>query len=390
MRLARRLDKVPPYLFVEISRKIAEKKAQGIEVISFGIGDPDLPTPDNVVSRLREAALDAPNHRYPETEGLPEFRRAAADWYQQRFAITLDPDSEVLSLIGAKEGIGHAGFCFLDPGDVALIPDPGYPVYAIGTWFAGGECHWMPLLEENGWLPDLDAIPADVARRAKVMWLSYPNNPTGAIAELDYFETVVEFAKRNDVVVAHDACYTEVAYDGYRPVSFLQTPGAMDVGIEFHSLSKSYNMTGWRMGMAVGNAELIRGLMVVKSNLDSGVPQAIQHMGIEALKTDQQFTDERNAIYQRRRDRVVQVLRGLGLRMETPRASLYIWARVPEGYTSAEFTELLLEESGVVVTPGTGYGEHGEGYIRLSLTISDEELETGLQRLESLTVPARS
>ena len=390
MKLAKRLDRVPPYLFVEISRKIAEKKAQGVEVISFGIGDPDLPTPDNVISRLQEAALDAPNHRYPETEGLPELRKAAADWYQQRFGITLDPDSEVMSLIGAKEGIGHAGFCFLDPGDVALIPDPGYPVYAIGTWFAGGECHWMPLMEENGWLPDLDAIPADVARRAKVMWLNYPNNPTGAVAELDYFERVIEFAKRNDIVVAHDACYTEVAYDGYRPVSFLQAPGAMDVGIEFHSLSKSYNMTGWRLGVAVGNAELIRGLMVVKSNLDSGVPQAIQHMGIEALKTDQQFTDERNAVYQRRRDRVVQALRGIGLQMETPRASLYVWARIPEGYTSAEFTALLLEESGVVVTPGTGYGEHGEGYIRLSLTISDEELEKGLQRLESLTVPARS
>ncbi|MCH8206853.1 MAG: LL-diaminopimelate aminotransferase [Chloroflexi bacterium] len=390
MRLARRLDRVPPYLFVEISRKIAEKKAQGVEVISFGLGDPDLPTPDNVISRLRETALDGPNHRYPESEGLPEFRRAAADWYQRRFGIALDPDSEVLSLIGAKEGIGHAGFCFLDPGDVALVPDPGYPVYAIGTWFAGGECHWMPLLEENGWLPDLDAIPADVARGAKVMWLNYPNNPTGAVAELDYFERVVEFAKRNDIAVAHDACYTEVAYDGYRPVSFLQAPGAMDVGIEFHSLSKSYNMTGWRIGMAVGNAELIRGLMVVKSNLDSGVPQAIQHMGIEALKTDQQFTAQRNAIYQRRRDRVVQALRGIGLQMETPRASLYVWARIPEGYTSAEFTALLLEESAVVVTPGTGYGSHGEGYIRLSLTISDQELDKGLQRIESLRVPARS
>ena len=259
MRLASRLDRVPPYLFVEISRKIAEKKAQGVEVISFGIGDPDLPTPDNVISRLQKTALDAPNHRYPETDGLPELRRAAADWYQRRFGIALDPDSEVLSLIGAKEGIGHAGFCFLDPGDVALVPDPGYPVYAIGTWFAGGECRWMPLLEENGWLPDLDAIPAEVARRAKVMWLNYPNNPTGAVAELDYFERVVEFAKRNDIAVAHDACYTEVAYDGYKPPSFLQAPGAMDVGIEFHSLSKSYNMTGWRIGMAVGNAELIRG-----------------------------------------------------------------------------------------------------------------------------------
>ena len=275
---------MPPYLFVEISRKIAEKKAQGIEVISFGIGDPDIPTPPNVVERLRETALDAPNHRYPESDGLPEFRQATANWYQRRFGISLDSDKEVLSLIGAKEGIGHAALCFLDPGDVALVPDPGYPVYSVGTWFAGGECHWMPLLEENGWLPDLDAIPEDVARRAKLMWLNYPNNPTGAIAESDYFEKVVEFAARYDIAVLHDASYTEVAFDGYKPASFLQTPGAMDVGMEFHSLSKSYNMTGWRLGVAAGNAEMIDALMVVKSNLDSGVPQAIQYMGIEALE----------------------------------------------------------------------------------------------------------
>ena len=390
MRLAERLDRVPPYLFVEISRKIAEKKAQGVEVISFGIGDPDLRTPDSVLDKLRETALDGTNHRYPETDGLPEFRHAAAEWYEGRFGIGLDPDSEVLSLIGAKEGIGHAALCFLDPGDVALVPDPGYPVYSVGTWFAGGECHWMPLLEENGWLPDLDAIPADVARRARVMWLNYPNNPTGAVAGLDYFEKVVEFARANKIAVAHDACYSEVAYDGYRPVSFLQAPGAMEVGVEFHSLSKSYNMTGWRLGMAAGNAELIQALMVVKSNLDSGVPQAIQRMGIEAFKLDQMFTDKRNAVYQRRRDRVVASLRGLGLSMETPRASLYVWARVPVGYTSAEFTEMLLEERGVVVSPGPGYGPHGEGYIRLSLTTSDEELEEGLQRIESLTVPLRT
>ena len=378
---SQRIDRVPPYLFVEISRKIAEKKAQGIDVISFGIGDPDIPTPEGVVERLRETALDPVNHRYPETDGLPEFRQAAADWYQRRFGISLDRDKEVLPLIGAKEGIGHAALCFLDPGDVALVPDPGYPVYSVGTWFAGGECHWMPLLEENGWLPDLEAIPADVARKAKVMWLSYPNNPTGAVADLGYFEAVVDFAKRYDVAVMHDACYSEVAYDGHRPVSFLQARGAMDVGLEFHSLSKSYNMTGWRIGMVVGNADYIAPLMVVKSNLDSGVPQAVQHMGIEALNSSDEYIDERNRIYQRRRDRVVEALQAIGLHVDPPKASLYVWARVPVGYTSAEYTGLLLEERDIVVTPGSGYGPHGEGYIRLSLTIADEDLERGLERL---------
>ena len=387
MKLARRLDKIPPYLFVEISRKIAEKKAQGIEVISFGIGDPDIPTPPSIVERLRETALDAPNHRYPESDGLPEFRQAAADWYQRRFGISLDPDKEILSLIGAKEGIGHAALCFLDPGDVALVPDPGYPVYSVGTWFAGGECHWMPLLEENGWLPDLDAIPEHVARAAKVMWLNYPNNPTGAIAGPDYFEKVVEFATRYDIAVLHDASYTEVAFDGFKPTSFLQTPGAMEVGMEFHSLSKSYNMTGWRLGVAAGNAEMINALMVVKSNLDSGVPQAIQYMGIEALNGPLDAIDERNAVYQRRRDRVLETLRGMGLHVDPPKAGLYVWARIPHGYTSAQITESLLEQCDIVVTPGNGYGAYGEGYIRLTLTIDDENMERGLQRLADWKLP---
>ena len=387
MKLARRLDKIPPYLFVEISRKIAAKKAQGIEVISFGIGDPDIPTPPHIVDRLRETALDAPNHRYPESDGLPEFRQAAADWYQRRFGISLDPDKEILSLIGAKEGIGHAALCFLDPGDVALVPDPGYPVYSVGTWFAGGECHWMPLLEENGWLPDLDAMPEHVARAAKVMWLNYPNNPTGAIAGPDYFEKVVEFAARYDIAVLHDASYTEVAFDGFKPTSFLQTPGAMEVGMEFHSLSKSYNMTGWRLGVAAGNAEMIDALMVVKSNLDSGVPQAIQYMGIEALNGPLDAVDERNAVYQRRRDRVLETLRGLGLHVDPPKAGLYVWARIPHGYTSAQITESLLEQCDIVVTPGNGYGAYGEGYIRLTLTIDDEDMERGLQRLADWKLP---
>ena len=388
MKPARRIDRVPPYLFVEISRKIAEKRSQGADVISFGIGDPDLPTPGPVISRLRETSLDTPNHCYPETDGLPELRRAFADWYGRRFDVSLDPDREVLPLIGAKEGIGHAALCFIDPGDLALVPDPGYPVYSVGTWFAGGECHWLPLREENGWLPDLDAVPGDVAAGAKMLWLNYPNNPTGAVADPGCFEKAVDFARRNDVAVMHDACYTEVAYDGYRPPSFLQTDGAIDVGLEFHSLSKSYNMTGWRIGMAAGNADMIRSLMVVKSNLDSGVPQAIQHMGIEALGTPQKWIDERNSIYQRRRDRVVDTLKRIGLPAEPPRASLYVWTRVPDGYTSATFTARLLDDRDIVVTPGTGYGRYGEGYVRFSLTISDEDIERGLGRLDSWKIPA--
>ena len=389
MKFASRIDKVPPYLFVGISRKIAEKRAQGIDVISFGIGDPDIPTPDNVVEKLRETALDSPNHRYPETDGLPEFRQAVADWYQRRFGISVHPDKETLPLIGAKEGIGHAALCFIEPGDIALVPDPGYPVYSVGTWFAGGECHWMPLLEENGWMPDLDAIPDDVADKATVMWLNYPNNPTGAIADADYFAKVVEFAKAHDIAVMHDASYSEVAFDGYRPISFLETPGAIDVGVEFHSLSKSYNMTGWRLGMAVGNEDIVSALMVIKSNLDSGVPNAIQYMGMEAMELSQDAIDERNAIYEHRRDRVVQTLRDIGLDAIPPKASLYVWTRIPEGFTSAEFTALLLDEADIVVTPGNGYGEYGEGYIRLSLTINDEDMEKGLARLSEWQIPSK-
>ena len=386
MKFASRMDRVPPYLFVEISRKIAEKKAQGIDVISFGIGDPDIPTPASVVDKLRDTALDRPNHRYPETDGLPEFRQAVADWYQRRFGISARPDEETLPLIGAKEGIGHAALCFIEPGDIALVPDPGYPVYSVGTWFAGGECHWMPLLEENGWLPDLDAIPDDVARKAKVIWLNYPNNPTGAIADGDYFAKVVEFAKAYDIAVLHDASYSEVAFDGYRPVSFLETAGAMDVGVEFHSLSKSYNMTGWRLGMAVGNAEIISALMVVKSNLDSGVPNAIQYMGIEAMALSQDDIDARNRVYERRRDRVVRTLQAVGLDAVPPKASLYVWTRIPEGFSSAEFTAKLLDEANIVVTPGNGYGQYGEGYIRLSLTIGDDDMERGLDRLAGISI----
>jgi len=384
MRLANRVESLPAYLFAEISRKIAEKRAEGVDVISFAIGDPDLPTPDYILDSLKSAADDPANHRYPDTEGLLEFREAVARWYDKRFGVTLDPATEVLSLIGSKEGIGHVALCFIDPGDVALVPDPGYPVYAMGTLLAGGEPYYLPLTEENGFLPDLEAIPETVAKKAKVLWLNYPNNPTGAVADLDFFERAVAFAKRNDVALLHDGPYSEVAFDGFKPVSLLQADGAKDVGVEFHSLSKSYNMTGWRIAMVVGNAEIINALMRVKSNLDSGVPQAVQRMAITALDGPQDAIAENNAIYERRRDKLVTALRKLGLRMTTPQATLYVWARVPEGMTSVQFATRVLDEAGVVVTPGPGYGPTGEGYVRLSLTTPDERLEEGVSRLEKL------
>jgi len=381
MGFAERVQQLPPYLFTEISRKIAEKRAQGADIITFAVGDPDMPTPPHIIDALVEAARDPANHRYPESEGMSELRRAIAGWYERRFGLSFDPDKEVLALIGSKEGIAHVPLCFIDPGDVALVPDPGYPVYSVATMFAGGECCFLPLREENDFLPDFAGVPAEVTRRAKMLWLNYPNNPTGAVADLAFFEEAVAFAKRYDIAVCHDGPYSEIAFDGYRPVSFLQAAGARDVGIEFHSLSKTYNMTGWRIGMAVGNARMIDALRRVKSNLDSGIPQAIQRMAIAALTGPQECVAEHNAVYQRRRDRVVEALRSLGLRVRTPKASLYVWARVPEGFTSASFAERLLDDLAVVVTPGSGYGRQGEGYVRLSLTVPDERLEEGLRRL---------
>jgi LL-diaminopimelate aminotransferase len=382
MQFAKRIEQLPPYLFAAISRKIAEKRAQGVDVISFGVGDPDLPTPAHIVDELVRAARDPANHRYPETEGLAGLREAIARWYEERFGVSLDPEREVLPVIGSKEGIGHVALCFIDPGDLALVPDPSYPVYARGTFLAGGDCYLLPLTEENDFLPDLDAVPADVARRAKLLWLNYPNNPTGAVADLEFFERAVAFAHRHDLAVLHDGPYSEMAFDGYRPLSFLQAAGAREVGIEFHSFSKTYNMTGWRIGMAVGNAAMIDALMRVKSNLDSGIPQAIQRMAIAALEGPQGCIAEHTAVYQRRRDRLAAALTKIGLRVRPPRASLYLWARLPEGQTSVEFATRLLDETGVVVTPGVGYGPSGEGYVRLSLTVPDERLEEAVRRLE--------
>jgi LL-diaminopimelate aminotransferase len=383
MKLSQRMDQLAPYLFVEINKKIAEKRARGEEVISFGIGDPDIPTPPNVIEKLCEAARNPVNHRYPETEGLPVLRQSISEWYKKRFDVTLDPGTEVLPLIGSKEGLGHISFCLLDAGDVALVPDPAYPVYAISTRLAGGEPYYMPLTEQNKFLPELDAIPQEILKRSKVLWLDYPNNPTGAVAEMDFFDRAIEFARRNNLVICHDGPYTEVAYDGYKPISFLQAAGAKEVGIEFHSLSKSYNMTGWRIGMAVGNANLIDALKRIKSNLDSGIPQAIQYAAIEALNGPQDAIEQHNNIYQRRRDLIIDVLNDIGCTAQPPKASLYIWAKVPPGYTSMEFAADLLEQVGVLVIPGTGYGPSGEGYVRLSLTISDASLVKALSKLSA-------
>ncbi len=388
MKFSDRLGKLAPYPFVEISRIIAEKKAAGVDIVTFGIGDPDIPTPQPIIDKLMEASQDPPNHRYPETDGLPEVRRAIAHWYEQRFGGQLDPDKEVLPLIGAKEGIGHAAFCFLDPGDIALIPDPAYPVYGVGTMFAGAESHIMPLYERNGWLPELDAIPGPVADAAKLMWLNYPNNPTSAVATHEDLAAAVAYCREKDIALLHDAAYSEIGYEGYRATSCMQVDGAKDVSLEFHSLSKTYNMTGWRFGMAVGNADMIKALFQIKANLDSGIPQAIQQMAIEALTGPQDCVDSNVEIYQRRRDRVIKALTTLGLTVDVPRASLYIWARVPEGFTSAELAARLLEETDIVVTPGSSYGQYGEGYIRLSLTTPDEQVEKGCQRLEGWKIPA--
>jgi LL-diaminopimelate aminotransferase len=381
VRLSHRVEKLPPYLFVEISRKIAERKARGEDVVSFGIGDPDIQTPPHIIERLCQEAHVPANHRYPESEGLIELRKTIANWYLRRFGVSLDPENEVAPLIGSKEGIAHIALCLLNPGDIALITDPGYPVYTIGTNLAGGIPYFLPISPKNNFLPDLDSIPVNILEKTKVLWLNYPNNPTGAVTDLKFFNKAVEFAKKHDICICHDGPYSEVAFDGYTPVSFLQAEGAKDVGIEFHSLSKTYNMTGWRIGMAVGNAKVINALKIVKSNIDSGIPQAIQYAAIEALTGPQNCIKEHNDIYQRRRDLIVDTLNKMGLEAKPPKASLYIWAKVPNGYTSVEFANDLLDKVGVVVTPGVGYGSNGEGYIRLSLTIADASLLKGLSRM---------
>jgi len=381
MQFARRLDRLPPYLFVDINRRIADMRAKGIDIVTFAIGDPDMPTPSHIIDRLcREASVPA-NHRYPETDGLPELHEAISDWYRNRFSVDLDPETEVLPLIGSKEGIGHIALCFVEPGTTVLVPDPGYPVYSMATMIAGGHPHYMPLLEENDYLPEFDTIPESILAKTTLMWLNYPNNPTGAGASLPFFEKAVRFAHAHDIAICHDGPYTEVYFGGKRPPSFLQATGAKDVGVEFHSLSKTYHMTGWRIGMVVGNRDMIRALFTVKSNLDSGIPQAIQLMAVEALRGSQTVVDEHNAVLERRRDKLVKVLDEIGLHARVPDGTFYVWARVPERYSCVDLTRELLEQVHVAVTPGIGYGASGANYIRFSITLPDDRLDEGVRRL---------
>ncbi|MBZ4659997.1 MAG: aminotransferase [Desulfacinum sp.] len=382
---ADRVKNLPPYLFKEIDRLKAELIARGVDVINLGVGDPDLPTPKHIIERLKEAAEDPANHQYPSYSGMNDFKGAVARWYQRRFGVDLDPVSEVITLIGSKEGIAHLPLAFINPGDLALIPSPAYPVYGVAVMFAGGTTHEMPLLKENGFLPDLDAIPADVAKRAKLLFINYPNNPTGATAEADFFRKVVAFAREYDVIVCHDAAYTEMAFDGYRPMSFLEVPGAKEVGIEFHSLSKTYNMTGWRLGFAVGHAKVLEGLGQIKSNVDSGAFNAVQLAGITALESDQSCVQEMQAIYQERRDVLIRGLREVGLRAEPPKATFYVWCPTPPGMTSAQFTSLLLKQAGIVTTPGSGFGAPGEGYVRMALTVSKERIQEAVERIRKVS-----
>lgn len=379
---AERIRTLPPYLFAAIDEMKQQAVARGVDIINLGIGDPDLPTPDPIVQRMREAAANPLHHQYPSSNGMLSFRTAVADWYARRFHVTADPTSEVVTLIGSKEGIGHVPMAFVDPGDIVLVPSPGYPVYPVAASFAGGSPWEMPLLKCNGFLPDLDAVPSDVAEKAKLMFLNSPNNPTAAIADTAFFERVIDFANRYRIIVCHDAAYSEIFYDGMRPPSFLETDGAMDVGIEFHSLSKTFNMTGWRLGFAVGRADVIAGLSQVKSNLDSGQFQAVQEAGITALAADEQLTAGLRAVYQERRDTLVAGLHTLGLQFDVPTATFYVWIEVPAGYSSASFTTHLLEQAGIVTTPGNGFGTPGEGYIRMALTTTKERLGEAVERMK--------
>jgi LL-diaminopimelate aminotransferase len=379
VRPARRLDAIPPYLFAELDRKIEERRARGVDVISLGVGDPDLPTPPHVVEALQEAAEDPATHRYPSYFGLPDLRRAIADWYRERFDAELDPDTEVQPLIGSKEGIAHLPWAFVDPGDEVLVPDPGYPVYEVGTILAGGTPVPLPLDAARGFLPDLGA--ARVTGRTKLLWLAYPSNPTAAVAELPTFEEAVTFAREHDLLLAHDAAYSELTFDGYVSPSVLQVPGAKDVAVEFGSASKTYNMTGWRVGWAVGNPEAIKALATVKTNIDSGVFDAVQRAAIAALRGPRQPLEEARAVYAKRRDVVVATLNDLGWELEPPKGSFYVWIPTREGMSSAEFAALLLDRAGVVVAPGVGYGANGEGYVRISTTLPDDRLAEAMDRI---------
>ncbi|MDI6728856.1 MAG: LL-diaminopimelate aminotransferase [Thermodesulfovibrionales bacterium] len=381
IELADRVKNLPPYLFAAIDKMKQDALSRGVDVIDLSIGDPDIPTPQHIVDAMKKAVDKPAHHRYPSYEGMISYREAVANWYRQRFNVSLDPKTEVLSLIGSKEGIGHIPLAFVNPGDVVLVPSPGYPVYPVGTLFAGGESCIMPLKEENGFLPDFKAIPEDKLKRAKLMFLNYPNNPTAAVATEGFFKNAIELAVKYNIIICHDAAYSEVYYDNEKPMSFLNVEGAKDVGIEFHSLSKTYNMTGWRIGFAVGNRDVIFGLGKIKTNLDSGVFQAIQEASIVALQTDDSILSGIRNIYQERRDALYEGLKGLGIQINKPKATFYLWAKVPKGFDSTTFVAHLLEKTGVLGTPGVGFGAPGEGYIRFALTQSVEKIKEAVERI---------
>jgi LL-diaminopimelate aminotransferase len=380
-RAASRVEKIPPYLFARIDKKKNEGRSRGIDLIDFGVGDPDLPTPPHIVKAMQEATAKPENHRYPSYEGMPAFRKAAAEWFFTRFGVELDPDREVVALIGSKEGIAHLPWAYLEEGDVALIPSPGYPVYKIQTLLAGGTPYMMPLTEEHGFKPVFGDIPADAKDKAKICFINYPNNPTGAHADDEFFERAVDLGRRHDILICHDAAYSEVTYDGYEAKSVLQFDREKRHCIEFLSLSKTYCMTGWRIGFAVGNAEAIQNLGKLKTNIDSGIFQAIQEAGIAALRGGQECVKAMRDTFAARRDLVIDGLGSMGIRVRKPLATFYIWAHVPEGYTSADFCEMLIERTGVVVTPGSGFGDEGEGYFRISLTAPETRIREGIARL---------
>ena len=386
MKPSRRLDRIPPYLFAELERKIAAKKAQGVDVISLGIGDPDLPTPARVVEAMARHVHNPRTHQYPSNRGNATFRQAVASFYDRRFGVALDPDTQVIPALGGKECVYHVNFAFLDPGDVALASDPGHPVYTGGPLLASAEPVLMPLVPENGFAPDLEAIPREKLERARLMFLNYPNNPTGAVAPDGLFDQAVAFAREHDLLVVHDNAYSEITFDGYVAPSFLATHGAMDVGVEVFSLSKGYNMTGWRCAVIVGNAEAIDHYWRLKTNVDSGMFEALQVAGAVALREADEHVREMCAVYQRRRDLVIDALRAIGIELEPPKGTIYVWAPVPAGHTSASFAEEVLERSGVIVSPGSSYGPSGEGWFRISLTIGDDRLAEAVERMRNSLV----
>jgi LL-diaminopimelate aminotransferase len=379
---ADRIKHLPPYLFAAIDKAKQEARAKGVDIIDLSVGDPDLPTPQHIVEALARAAMDSMNHRYPSYEGKLAFRKAVADWYRDTFGVHLDPEKEVLTLIGSKEGIAHAPLAFINPGDVALVPDPAYPVYRTAILFAGGRPAVMPLLKENGFLPDLEAVDPKVAKEAKLIFLNYPNNPTAASADRAFFRQLLDFAIDNEILIMHDNPYSEIYYDDRRSYSILEIEGAKEVAVEFHSLSKTYNMTGWRIGAVVGNADAVAGIGKVKSNIDSGAFGAVQDAGIAALRSSKEVVDSIRKVYQHRIEILASALQDHGMRLEKPRATLYLWAHV--GQDSIAYTESLLEETGIVATPGVGFGQHGEGYIRFSITQPTERIEMAAERLERM------